>query len=347
MKTLSTQVEVKQAWSPILTRSLGLAALVVIAEPTMAGDYFRPARVCDPSGCYLAWNIVDSDRDGICDADELIAGTDPYDPLSRPSLDVIADLGGKSELPSYEAGLGAFFVFPTEIQTLIQANKDNPLVAFPLYQGRADSLSRLGISTELLNEHGIDLTKDGFTIGLGANSKGDSQEPGVGHIRQSWYSEGDEDPNPLPTHVDHGEVVKIEFEPGGDVIETYGDGCVKASRSDGSGTVLDKDGKIVGVWYVDPEAEQTNLPPTPEQEANRLRLRGAAIRTVEGWSAPDPDGATPSDPLVPIILINPEYVDDTVLVFTPSQVAKPQPEKRDDLPSPGVPANPIGCNIGC
>ena len=32
----------------------------------------RNARICDPTGCYFAWNVVDSDGDGVVDADELI-----------------------------------------------------------------------------------------------------------------------------------------------------------------------------------------------------------------------------------------------------------------------------------
>jgi hypothetical protein len=71
--------------------------------------------LCDATGCYVAWRVVDSDRDGVSDADEIMSGTDPHDPASRPGLVHLAELGFEHRLPSFEAGLGAFVALPAEI----------------------------------------------------------------------------------------------------------------------------------------------------------------------------------------------------------------------------------------
>ena len=103
--------------------------------------------------------------------------------------------------------------------------------------------------------------------------------------------------------------------------------------------------------YINPNADTGSSVPTPEQEENLLRLRGAAIRTIEGWSAPKLDIEKLRDPLETIILVNPDYINDIALVFNPNRVTKAQPETHPDLPNPGVPAGAApktgGCTLGC
>jgi hypothetical protein len=123
-------------------------------------------RLCDPTGCYVVWAVHDSDGDGVCNADEIMAGTDPYDPSSRPLLTPVFELGLARHLPSFEAGRGVFIAFPAEIIDAIAKGGTDPLGAFPLH-GRADSLTRAGIDSDAIKAAGIDLSRDGLTMGLG------------------------------------------------------------------------------------------------------------------------------------------------------------------------------------
>src|SRR5688572_26542796 len=82
-----------------LATTLLASALACIAQPARAADAtetadpeLRHIRICDTSACYYAWNVVDSDRDGVCDADEISIGSDPLDPNSRPPLSVVVTL---------------------------------------------------------------------------------------------------------------------------------------------------------------------------------------------------------------------------------------------------------------
>lgn len=309
----------------------------------------KHARICDTSGCYLAWKVVDSDHDGVADADELMAGTDPYDPLSRPSLQVVAELGGKKQLPSFEAGLGAYIVFPPELQVMMAEGKGAPLAAFPLAGERYDTLTRLGISADTLTQYGIDPQRDGFTVGLSLPVKDQALERRVGGIELRLIS-NDDDPAPLdPNCGKHGaEVANDLYEDG--LVTTYEDGARRIAWSDGSGTMLDKDGNVVGTWYVNPDADPEATAPTPEQEASFKRLRGTTILTVDGWTTPD-GGAIPEDKRNTVILVDPEQTYNTGLAFDAPRLTSAQPEARPDLPNPGLPADPGGitgaCSTGC
>jgi hypothetical protein len=302
----------------------------------------RYSRICDASGCYLAWDVVDSDHDGVCDADELVAGTDPYDPRSKPSLRVIAEVSGKNRLPSFEAGLGAFFIYPETLQAFVAARVKDPVTAFSGFE-RADSLARMGISAELLKQNGIDAQRDGFTIGIDHDT--DTGMPGrrVGGIKVDLMSDED-DPVPLPDL--HGGKVKDETLDGDHFI-TYADGTVRADWASGGGMEMDKDGYVTDMWYVNPDADQDSTVPTPEEEVAFARLRGAAIRTVEGWSAPRA-GTISGDKRETVVLLDPEYAYNPAMVFVAPKVTNTQPEGRPDLPQPDLPANPKGgCTVGC
>lgn len=128
-------------------------------------------RLCDPTGCYLAWGVVDSDHDGVCDADELMAGSDPYDSRSRPLLTPVLDLAVEHKLPSFENGLGIFVAMPVEIVKAREEAGQDPLGAFPL-GGRKDAMTRLGLTMGQVETAGLDLDRDGFTVGLGTTSVG-------------------------------------------------------------------------------------------------------------------------------------------------------------------------------
>jgi len=310
--------------------------------------------ICDPSGCYLAWNVIDSDEDGVCDADELMAGTNPHDPLSLPQLIIVAELGGKRLLPSFEAGRGAFFIYPVELQEKIQASKNDPLspiytalekansltVAFPLGMERADTLSRLGISTELLKQHNIDVNTDGFTLGFDMGTNNDTYEPMIGGMRLSWYSDDDwQELTPLyPNSMLPAE--RIVFDKDKTITELKGDFTMTEYKKDRSGEIKDSDGKVLVKWYVDPNADSGQSLPTLEKEKAILRARGAAIHTLENWHAPGPGDIIPTDEYPTLILVDPDYLDVTAIVLDAPRVTTAQPEVRPDLPNPGEPANP-------
>lgn len=301
--------------------------------------------LCDSSACYVAWKVVDSDGDGVSDADELAAGTDPFNKLSKPSLIVVVKIKGEKRLPSFEAGRGVFVVFPAEIQEKIAAGRTDLLAAFPMAKARGDSLTRAGITSELLKKHGI-TSRMGFTIGLTHPTKTDPNlpplvGPKVAGIRATLVSK-EGDPTPLDPNVgNHGKVVKDEVVDG-DRFITYDDGTTMAVWDlNGDVTVMDADGNIVFTSeYVNPDTDGGVTTPTAEQEAATLRVRGAAVRTVQNWAPITSDNKPPKDRHSTIMLVDPEYPIEAAIVLDVPRVTTAQPESRPDLPNPGVSATP-------
>jgi hypothetical protein len=206
----------------------GLTAIATAASPAWAGpdekNLNTTLRVCDPTGCYVAWAVRDSDGDGVCDADEIMAGTDPYDARSRPGLTVVVELGMARTLPSFEAGQGAFIAFPAEIVAAIAAGGEDPLGAFPLH-GRKDAMKRAGIDADQLSTMGIDLEKDGLTLGLGDSSDG-SLPMRIGGMDASLVSAGSSH-----TGIEHGGVKSVwRSADGTRTITTYFDGATESER---------------------------------------------------------------------------------------------------------------------
>jgi len=169
------------------------AAVALAAGPASADDGERRLVVsCDDSGCLLAHAVVDSDGDGVCDADERLAGTDPHDPTSVPPLRRLVELAAKDSLPSFENGFATFVVLPPDITAKrLPEGAPDPIGAFPL-RGRKDSLAALGISGELLGAHGIDVSVSGLTIGRGDENAGEPPVR-VGGIDVRLISAGDDD----------------------------------------------------------------------------------------------------------------------------------------------------------
>ncbi|TCB98436.1 hypothetical protein E0H26_08635 [Micromonospora zingiberis] len=167
--------------APLFAIPLALTATGTAAsadKPTEAPERSRLsyARICDPTGCYLSWRVVDSDKDGFSDADELAAGTDPHDPQSTPSLQVAVELASVNKLPSFSYGRGSFLAFPAEILKLKEETTNLPAIGVFAMPVRQDTYTRLGIDLKQFDELKLSVRRDGVAIGRGkiSQSVGDS-----------------------------------------------------------------------------------------------------------------------------------------------------------------------------
>lgn len=316
-----------------MKHTLKVSALVAALWLTVPAAYAQDAdpelrhlRICDTSACYYAWKVLDSDRDGVSDADEIVAGTDPYDAASRPTLDLMVAMIGERMLPTFEFGLGKVIVTPAEVQAMVESflPEQNGQAAFPL-DGRKDAMSRLGLSSELLAEHGIDADRDGLTLRQDFDASTDKPYRRVGGIDMRLVSAGD-----------GSEIVDVIDTKRHDHGTTYflSDGGSMYVGDDGHGLRQDKEGKIIDDWYVNPDADTGNGEPTEEQFKAWERIRNATMRTVVDRELPtfDPDGV--QDPRATIILIDPEYADYGGIVQDVPNIDTAQPETRPDLPNP-------------
>jgi hypothetical protein len=211
------------ATSLVLTAGIGTPA-VAAEEPEL-----RDVRICDPTGCYLAWGVVDSDGDGVSDADEVMAGTDPQDATSTPPMAHLVDLLPTRQLPSFEAGLAVFVVLPPQVTTMGDVDRAEALLqAFPLAK-RTSLLEHIGLSTESLAERGIDPTSNGLTIGLDHPTKDGAPAPiRVGGMDVRLISCG------WDWDARHGGVVDSQRE-GNKVTEIYRDGARTETTYDENG----------------------------------------------------------------------------------------------------------------
>ncbi len=317
--------------------AMSFASSVHAADPEL-----RHIRVCDLSACYYAWNVVDSDGDGYNDADEVVAGTDPYDPKSRPGLSLIVDLIGAQLLPTFEFGVGKIIVNPAELQAELEARgggQESPLAAFPLGD-RKDAFTRLGLDTELLAEHGYDAGFDGLTLVLGRDDK-DAPVRRVGGVDVSLISADDGGTTNIPPDlkVDY----KENFQDGSTFIK-YTDGSSLLISPSGQADYRGPDGKPVKS-YSNPDADTGPEEPTEEDIKAWERVRDATILTMAGWRPISGDPDDIRDPNETIMLIDPDYSDHSGQVFDPPQIDKAQPETRPDLPNPLM--NGGGCWPKC
>ncbi len=215
-----------------------LLLATVAAQPASAADDVRTSslRLCDPTGCYVAWRVVDSDHDGVCDADELMAGTDPYDPTSRPGLEVVVEIARERKLPSFENGLGVFLALPQEI---IEARGNagmDVLGAFDM-ASRHDTLHHFSLTFGEVTTGGVDLDPThGFSIGL-AGTGGPDSKPGirVGGISVGLIAAGFDNPQ-YTFGQEHGGVKSTKVIDGGTGTHiVFNDGATRTTHSDGDG----------------------------------------------------------------------------------------------------------------
>ena len=236
----------------VLTAVLGVAVSAHAAEYTPLTDRYLKtvALKCDPSACYYTWGALDNDKDGVTNADERVAGTDPDDPNSHPGLGEIVELATHRDLPSFEAGMGAFTLTPADVlMAREKAGIDLNNTAFPVLD-RKDALTRMGVSGALLTEYGIKLDKDGLSIGLGTGKdKNGLVLPTVSTMASSWYAggRGGQQPN---AGVANGGVLRTFPDAGTrKVTYEYNDGSSKSVDQTGPGTsrheYFDENGNFV------------------------------------------------------------------------------------------------------
>ncbi|GAA4796582.1 hypothetical protein GCM10023307_23140 [Lysobacter hankyongensis] len=318
----------------LLASAVSLAAIFAgTVSPAFAQDAaLRHVRVCDLSACYYAWNVVDSDGDGYSDADEIVAGSDPYDAQSRPTLSLIVDLIGAQLLPTFEFGVGKIIVNPAELQAELEARgggQDSPLAAFPLGQ-RKDALTRLGLDTDLLAAHGYQTEFDGLTLVRGNDDKG-APVRRVGGVDIRLISAGD-DAGTTKIPDDLKVEYKEDFKDGSTFIK-YTDGSSLLISPSGQADYRGPDGKPVKSFY-NPDADTGSGEPTEEDIKAWERVRNATIRTMAGWQPISGDPADIRDPNETIMLVDPDYPEQNGQVFDPPQIDKAQGETRPDLPNP-------------
>jgi hypothetical protein len=323
--------------SAFLATTLLASALACTAPPARAEEpQLRHVRICDTSACYYAWNVVDSDGDGVCDADEVSVGSDPYDPKSTPPLRSIVSLLGKGLLPTFEFGLGKVIVYPDKLQSTMEAGlEQDPLVAFPLGK-RKDVMAQMGLSSELLAENGIDAEHDGITLNMEHDSKSGLPAARVGGIAISLISAGEESDHGTGEDLDLPAVVETYNYEDGATGYKFDNGDWLYESADGAhGIRQDKDGIVTDDWYVNPDADTGNGEPTTEQLAAWKRMVNTTTRTVVNHEPiGDQDPSTIVDRGDLIVLIDPEYGDYVGTVSGPPQIIRAEPERHPGLPNP-------------
>ena len=320
-------------------------ALASLAPAVRADDAkLRHIRLCDISACYYAWNVVDSDRDGVNDADEVVAGTNPRDRTSRPPLSLIVEMIGAQLLPTFEFGVGKIVVRPADLQIAIEKYGDmtpeSPLAAFPLGK-RKDATTRLGLDAKLMADFGISVEFDGFTLVRDFQKGKDGKEiPArrVGGVDISYISAGGDD------GVDGG--VPVPKEPTVVYSEDFKNGDKFIKLDSGDEVLIHKNGSSERTGpdgmpkknsgYVNPDADTGTGTgkPTEEQFKAWERIRNATSRTVAGWSPMEVDPKDIVDRKGTIILIDPNFVDYEGTVSGPPRFNRALPETRPDMPSP-------------
>lgn len=249
----------------------------------------RVLRLCDPTGCYVAWRAYDSDRDGVCDADEVAAGTDPHDPADRPPLRQLLELVSGRALPSFEYGVGGFVVFPIEIVVARAKLGVDPLGAFPV-PSRGDTLTRLGVSAQTLAEYGISVERDGFSLGLDGLTAKPGRPAGVklGRFDASLVSAGTSNPQ-----FAHGGWIGAEPVGDGGTVNRYRDGTTEqVTRSGNHVQIVYSDGKgrTDSNWDGSDDTRVDGAAAVRDMRGQLYQPDGDKESTYEGSSRDDLDG---------------------------------------------------------
>lgn len=320
-----------------LATGLVLASLACAAraeEPEL-----RQVRLCDMSACYYAWNVVDRDGDGVSDADEAVAGTDPLDAASRPPLPLIVDMIGAQLLPTFEFGVGKMIVRPADLQAALEkyggtdTQPGSPLPAFPLGD-RKDAMTRLGLDAEQMEGFGLSLEFDGLSLVRGFDREG-SPVRRVGGVDVSLIGAGADDEAGGDVPEEGPKVIYSEPFDNGDLFIKLDNGDQVLIHKDGSHERTGPDGfPKKGSGYVNPDAGAGGDEPTDEQIEAWKRVRDATKRTLFAWEPIQIDPEQITDRKGTVILIDPEHPGFEGIVSGPPQIDRAQPEAHPGLPNP-------------
>ncbi|WP_194822182.1 thrombospondin type 3 repeat-containing protein [Micromonospora sp. S-DT3-3-22] len=285
-----------------------------LASPASADDDRRhdrlsDLRVCDLSACYLAVGVVDSDGDGVADADETALGYDPLDPASTPPLSLVLDATIDGKLPTYELGYGTWAVFPEDfvkglekkwlnLQELpggIEPSLPSEVFGIPTRRG---SIALAGIDDGLLKGLGIEAPwKTGLTFGLTLDSGGKEMGIDLGRFNGSWY--GAYDGVTAWWAASHGGEKNTSTDNGTRYTE-YGDGsssttkagtpgceelCTSSSRTEYYDPELNKAGESTDEAYYD-------LSGRYHTERTQRDQNGKTVRETETVHTKNKDGST-------------------------------------------------------
>jgi hypothetical protein len=312
-----TRIRLRRLSSIVLVAAgLGVVPTTTsVAAPSPQG----PTLACQNSVCVINPYGTDSDSDGFSDADEQLAGTNPYDANSRPLIRDLVEIW----MRGVDTGRAIPF---REIVVLPETTPDgkaigrNPSAELP---GRKDMLEQLGISqahqTDVENGKGV-----GVMVNLGAGpSGGKSDAPPVRtngmNVNEISNLEGKTTKTKDGERTDWVDT-KTGKNMGYDETKNNADGSktYTSCSSDGTcSTVTDPPPPKVS--YSDPDYSGDVFTPapfgqvivaTPEQIAEFNLLRGTNTNVKDTGVAPDGSnppkyvGGANGNPT--IILVNPD-----------------------------------------
>jgi hypothetical protein len=267
---------------------------------------------------------LDTDQDGVSDADEIAAGTDPRDARRTPSANQIVKVIAEGRLPSFSKGFSEMVVLPTK------GPHGKDLLPASISVDRPSTLESLGISQESLSRHGIK-QNDGFSIlnaFPGMQRQGSGSNPIakppllIGRINMALYSAEPTPapaPNPAPAPAPAPPAER-------DGVDMDGPACMGCDGSETNNNP--KSWWDIGWEFVfgenkkktmtDPDAVPVVMV-TPETLRKAwFKANGGTVSRPTGPDGPEiPTGPEPdttvvgTDPNGPIILINPDDQDGT------------------------------------
>lgn len=287
-----------------------------------------PVFVCQNAVCVFNPSGVDSDGDGFSDADERLAGTDPRDPRSHPTVLAL--------IKRWHAGQPGFKGVPfREVIVLPETAPDgktigrSPLVSLP---GRKEAIAALGLNNAFLGGHDL---SNGLRVALNLRTPTKNAPPPrrVSGIDARLVSEDESTVYPVHHSEQGGEVTEwfnkeTGEKVGQDTTVSGEGGCVTkqvCTKSDGcvTATVCPPN-----VSMSDPDADPGLLPSggqvlvaTPEQIAAFNRKYGSNTTFGPRPVEIDPKASPPTRNRAPVILINPD--DDSVWISTQATSGTP------------------------
>jgi Bacterial TSP3 repeat len=289
-----------------------------------------PVIACQNSVCIVNPFGIDSDGDGFSDADEMMAGTDPYNAKSFPMIFQLVQIWGKGVETGKAVPFREVIVMP-ETTPDGKSIGSNPIGELP---GRKDTMSQLGLTNpkiaEMDQSNGIHAV---LNIGIHQSSGGKDTPPPArtngmdislisgltsgsssvpGGERETWYDENGK-------NMGYDETIH-----NADGTNTY-----TSCKSDGTCS-SSTSGPHSGGYYDPDYSGETGTPApfgqiivaTPAQVKAFNLKRGANTRFADTGTKPDastPPTAKNGNPT--IILVNPE--DDSVWLSNDHTVGVP------------------------